>query len=413
MNGPSDTAGVRARNAGRMLAEIRRRGETSRVDLVDALGLSPATVSAVTSNLLETGLIRETTALATPGRGRPRLQLTLNAGARHVAGAKLNNNAITVAILDFAGEILADASVTLERPHIEAAAMVEKLMAAFHAVLAKTEMTEADIAAFGFGVPGFIDIASGICHWSPVLKGAPLDIRALLAGRLSCPIFVDNDANLVTLAELWFGHGRDVRDFLVVTVEHGVGMGVVIDGQIYRGARGLGAEFGHTKVQIDGALCRCGQRGCLEAYVADFALLREAGAALDDLDGTASPGAILDRLAQQAGAGHEAAASIYRRSGRMLGLGVANLCNLFDPELVVLSGTQIQNHHLLAEEMERTIVANSIVASRPATPLAVHRWGDSLWARGAGALALDGLMSTIDLANTGAEDGGKRVQRAV
>jgi len=171
-----------------------------------------------------------------------------------------------------------------------------------------------------------------------------------------------------------------------VTVEHGVGLGIVLDGRLFRGARGLGAEFGHTKVQIDGALCRCGQRGCLEAYVSDYALAREAGLAVGS---GAGPEQTLDLLAEQAKAGH-----------RMLGTGLANLLNIFDPPLIVLAGERIQNYDLLSEEVERTIAASSISVDRPVTRVAVHRWGDQLWARGAGALALDGLMSLAPLAET-------------
>jgi len=118
------------------------------------------------------------------------------------------------------------------------------------------------------------------------------------------------------------------------------------------------------------------------------------------VEGAADPQAALDRLAEQATAGHEVSASIYRRAGRMLGLGLANLLNIFDPPLVVLAGERIRNHDLLAEEIERTLEANALGIERPRARLAGHRWGDQLWARGAGALALDGLMSQAPLART-------------
>jgi predicted NBD/HSP70 family sugar kinase len=154
---------------------------------------------------------------------------------------------------------------------------------------------------------------------------------------------------------------------------------------LFRGSRGLGAEFAHTKVQIDGALCRCGQRGCLEAYVADYALAREAAVTID-IDEHAT---MLKQLASQAKQGHAISASIYRRAGRMLGLGLANLINVFDPP----SGEHIHNHDLIAAEVRRTIDANALSIDRPPVRIAVHRWGDQLWARGAGALALDGLTA--------------------
>ena len=397
MNGPrdiADSAALRASNVARALSEIRRRGEAARVDLVETLDLSPATVSAVVSELLDSDLIIEAPSTAAAGRGRPRIQLRLNPKARVVAGAKLSDDNVTVAILDFCGEIISTADAATGPDPLSASNLLEKIEVALERALDGTGINEANLAAFGLGVPGFVEVESGQCHWSPLLSGAPINLRQLLSQRLSCPIFVDNDANLATMAELWFGHGRNERDFLVVTVEHGVGLGIVLDGRLFRGARGLGAEFGHTKVQIDGALCRCGQRGCLEAYVADYALAREAGLAVGS---GAGPEKTLDLLAEKAKAGHDVSASIYRRAGRMLGLGLANLLNIFDPPLIVLAGERIQNHELLAEEIERTLAASSISVDRPVTQLAVHRWGDQLWARGAGALALDGLMSLAPL----------------
>lgn len=397
----ADTAGLRAGNIARVLREIRLRGQTTRVDLASALNLSPATVTAVVGALFDSELILEEKAPATPGRGRPRVLISLNPDAHYVAGAKLNDRSLTTAILNFKGEIIAEAAAPFSARAIDGDLLKDKVDEALDAALAAAGLSEDRIDAYGMGIPGFVETDTALCHWSPILTGAPVDVGALLRQRLTCPIFVDNDANLVTLAELWFGLGREERNFLVVTVEHGVGLGVVIDGRLYRGARGLGAEFGHTKVQIDGALCRCGQRGCLEAYVADFALRREASTALEgDVTGF-SRAEVLDRLAAEARAGKEIPASIYRRAGRMLGLGLANLVNLFDPALIVLAGERIRNYPLIAEEVERTLAENAIVVARPGAPLAVHRWGDGLWARGAGALALDGLMSMGDAAERG------------
>ncbi|MEM7060966.1 MAG: ROK family transcriptional regulator [Pseudomonadota bacterium] len=384
-----DTTALLASNSARVLTEIRRRGGAARIDLAEALELSPATVTAIVADLLQNGLVREKDTVTTSGRGRPRRLLALNPEAGYVAGAKLNTGFLTVAVLDFVGDVIADAKAPVPGPTVNPQEMLESLMKAFDAVLQKAGLTKDQILGFGMGVPGFIERDSGLCHWSPVLRGAPLNVRELLQTRIACPVSVDNDANLATLAELWFGHGRFHRDFLVVTIEHGVGLGVVIDGRLYRGTRGLGAEFGHLKVQMDGALCRCGQRGCLEAYVADFAIVREAGAAFP---GVAVPGdasQLISMLAERARAGEAVPASIFRRAGRMLGLGLANLLNLFDPSLIVLTGARMHNHGLLMEGVEKSILDNSLSTERPNVRLEVHRWGDSLWARGAGALALE------------------------
>lgn len=392
-----DTAALRAGNTARVLFEIRRRGDVARVDLANALDLSAATVSAVVAELLDQGLVRESDTVTTPGRGRPRRQLALDPTAGYVAGAKLNIGSVTVAILDFVGTVIADAEALLPGSTVSADDMLGGLMAAFEDVLRKAGLSAQDIAGFGLGVPGFVERETGLCHWSPILRDTPLNVGALLEQRIDCPVSVDNDANLATLAELWFGHGRHHRDFLVVTVEHGVGLGVVIDGSLYRGARGLGAEFGHTKVQIDGALCRCGQRGCLEAYVADFALVREAAAALPGQALPTDHERLIALLADRARGGDEVTASIFRRAGRMLGLGLANLLNLFDPGAIILTGARMSNHTLLMDGVEQTVRSNSLNTDRPEVRLETHRWGDGLWARGAGALALETMAVSSQL----------------
>jgi len=219
-----------------------------------------------------------------------------------------------------------------------------------------------------------------------------------VTGRLGLPVQVDNDANLVTLAELWFGAGRGLSDFAVVTIEHGVGMGLVLNHRIYRGAQGLGMELGHTKVQLDGALCRCGQRGCLEAYVADYALAREATTALNwtHKEGQ-SIGVLLESLHDHAKAGNPAARSIFRRAGRFLAVGLSNVVNLLDPALIILSGERMRYDYLYATETLLEMESLMIVTGRKRPPVQIHAWGDLLWAHGAAALALsavsEGLLS--------------------
>ena len=203
---------------------------------------------------------------------------------------------------------------------------------------------------------------------------------------MGVPTYLDNDANLVAMAEKTFGLGRGRSDFIVVTIEAGVGMGIILGGEIYRGTRGCGAEFGHTKVQLEGALCRCGQRGCLEAYVAEYALLREADTALGP-DTTLS--GQIARLLEAAKAGDPTAASIVSRAGRMFAMGLANIVNIFDPELIILAGEQMQFDYLYADEVIAEM-RKSIVQVDAAPPeVVIHKWGNLMWARGAAAYALE------------------------
>jgi predicted NBD/HSP70 family sugar kinase len=245
-------------------------------------------------------------------------------------------------------------------------------------------------------MPGYIDSPSGQVIWSSVLTERRVALAALASERLGLPVQIDNDANLCAMAELWFGAGRRMSDYAVVTIEHGLGLGMVLNHRLYRGAHGLGMELGHTKVQLDGALCRCGQRGCMEAYVADYALAREATTALNWTykDGQ-SMIVLLESLYDHAKAGNQAARSIFRRAGRYLAVGLANVVNLFDPQLIILAGARLRFDYLYAADTLSEMEALVIDTGRPLPKIEVHAWGEMLWAHGAAALALSAVTERV------------------
>ncbi|HCI07117.1 MAG TPA: sugar kinase, partial [Sulfitobacter sp.] len=238
------------------------------------------------------------------------------------------------------------------------------------------------------GLAGVVDAENGTVYWSPSLKERNIKLRDKLTQELGVPTFLDNDANLVAMAEKTFGLGRDHSDFIVVTIESGVGMGLVINGQIYRGTRGCGAEFGHTKVQLEGALCRCGQRGCLEAYVADYALVREA-ASIGFLDLDQPIENRVSRLLTAAKDGDPTAKTIVDRAGHMFALGLANLVNVFDPQLIILAGEQMQFDHLYAKDVIEDMRRSIVQIDKSPADVVIHKWDNLMWARGAAAYALD------------------------
>ena len=260
----------------------------------------------------------------------------------------------------------------------------------FDAALKNAGLRRTGVAAVGLGLPGFVDNLSGEALWSPLIEEGGIGLRDALQQRIEQPVHIDNDANLVALAELWFGAGRAMSDFAVVTIENGVGLGLVLNHGLYRGGRGLGTELAHSKVQLDGALCRCGQRGCLEAYVSDYALIREARTALNlGTAGVTSPQVLLEALYDHAKSGNQAARAIFHRAGRYLALGLANIVNLFDPSHIILSGERMRYDFLYAEEVLAEIQAMALQTGRPLPQVEIHAWGDLIWARGAAALALE------------------------
>ncbi|WP_413867954.1 ROK family protein [Albidovulum sp.] len=378
---------------------VRAAGYMPRVQVARELGVSPASVTTLTSELIEMGLLEEVSAQRDQGdggRGRPAVALGVRADARLVAGIKLSDREHTAVIVDFAGNLIADEAIPRQPGAMEIGDLVDVSATLVAGLCAKAQIEVSRLSAIGLGVPGFVDSAAGVVHWSPVLAGRHVPLARAASERLGRPVHIDNDANLVTLAELWFGAGRGLSDFAVVTIEHGLGMGFVMNHRIYRGGQGLGMELGHTKVQLDGALCRCGQRGCLEAYVADYALVREATTALNWTSReTQSVNILLESLFDHAKAGNAAARSIFHRAGRYLALGLANVVNLFDPELIILSGERMRYDYLYANETLAEIKALALNTGRPEPRIEIHAWGDLLWAHGAAALALSEVTEQL------------------
>ncbi len=385
-----------------LLREIAQAGPIPRIDLAERTGVSRATVTTITADLLKGGLIEE---VARPQdtdarRGRPKVNLKLTGSARLVAGLKVSDASLSYVLMDFEGNNLDSLERPLKPGRHTPDELANEIAAGLSELASRSRIPTSKISGVGVALAGLIQADTGLVYWSPSLTQRNLNFVDVLSDRLNCPVFIDNDANLVAMAEAAFGHGRQHSDFIVVTIESGVGMGIVIGGQLYRGTRGSGGEFGHTKVQLEGALCRCEQRGCLEAYVADYALQREAlsvGLVTPDLTTQEAVARVLIAAKE----GDALANSVVDRAGRMFALGLANLVNIFDPELIILAGEQMQFDHLYAETVMEQMRKSIVEIDKPAPEVVIHKWGNAMWARGAAAFALDYIR---DLAVDDLED---------
>ena len=379
-----------------MLREISQHGPLPRIDLAERTGISRATVTSVTADLLQGGLIEEVPhefQRNGPTRGRPRIDLRIAGSAHLIAGIKVSDTSISFVLMDFNGAYTANHERNMPFACQTPDALATEIAIGLKALASNLGRKLDDISGVGVGISGVVDANDSLVYWSPSLNQRNVPFGEILSTCLGTPTYVDNDANLVAMAELVFGIGKDYSDFIVITIESGVGMGIVLDGQIYRGTRGCGAEFGHIKVQLEGALCRCGQRGCLEAYVADYALVREANS-INNLKLYSSTSQSVTAILEAARAGNTTANSVIERAGRVFAMGLANLVNIFDPELIILAGEQIQFDHLYADavidEMQKSIVK----VDKPAPDVVVHKWDNLMWARGAAAYALNFVQDT-------------------
>jgi len=374
-----------------LLQQIRLAGRIPRIELADQTGISRATVTTITAEFLQNGLIEEVARAendADARRGRPRVDLRIRGGAHLVVGVKISSRTMSLVLLDFEGTRLGSLETGLANPVFSPDKLANAIHEAIGNLTRSAGYEPGDVSGVGVGIAGVVQATTGFVHWSPSLSARNVEFGATLTATLGTPAFIDNDANLVAMAEKTIGLGKSHTDFIVVTIENGVGMGLVIGGELYRGTRGCGAEFGHTKVHLDGALCRCGQRGCLEAYVGDYALLREA-ITMPGADPHADASTSIAALLTASRTGDAMARSIVERAGRMFAMGLANLVNIFDPQLIILAGEQLQFDHLYAEAVITEMRKSIVQIDKPPPEVVVHKWGDQMWAHGAAAYALD------------------------
>jgi predicted NBD/HSP70 family sugar kinase len=381
----------------RIFEFVRASGHAARTDVCRALDISPGSATTLTADMIETGYLREVAgASREAGRGRPPVALEVVPEASYVIGIKLSDEYNTAVLADFAGNVVADCALPTHPTRRELPELLNEIGALMDDLLRKSGKSQDNVQAVGIGVSGIADHKTGVVLWSPLLQLRDVALGPAFTERFGLPVYLDNDANMLTLAELWFGTGRQMENFVVITIEHGVGMGLVVDNRLYRGAQGIGMELGHTKVQLDGALCRCGQRGCLEAYLADYALAREAATALGrSIDTEQSPQEMLGHLFEQAKAGNQAAKTIFNRAGRYLSVGLSNVIQLFDPPLIILSGERMQYDYLYGQEVIAEMQALTLSEGRKPCQVETHAWGDLIWARGASALALSSVTDKI------------------
>lgn len=319
-----------------ILRTIKDRGSASRTDLQQVTGLSWGTITNTTRELLNRNLIREEGALSTRS-GRKPVQLAINPTSHALVGVEIAPECLQCLVLNLAGEILWSAEQpgaagqppesVLER----AAAMVADALR-FPAVAARICM------GIGLALPGALDVRRGLLKSAPRLPGwHDVPVRDFLHQRLHTVIRIEHDPNCLALAERWFGDAGNAENVLCIHLGEGVGMGILLNGEIFRGSQQMAGEFGHITLDPDGPPCACGDCGCVESYCSASALLAYArgipdAPAIDSLD------ALLHLAIQN----HPVAIATFERFGAYLGIGIANLIDLFNPDLIVLAG-QIAN----------------------------------------------------------------------
>ncbi|MGL4960849.1 MAG: ROK family protein [Inquilinus sp.] len=384
---------MRAINRFHVLDVVRRYGPISRVEIVQRTELAPATISAITGGLIEENLIlaRAVEGVGTAARGRPRVMLELNREAAYVCGVKLAPHQISIAVTDYKADVVKTLSLPIRVARQAPEVVADILEDGIRRCVGDADLGLDRLGGIGIGLPGFIDGRNGLCVWTPILGAPDVPLAQMVRDRLGVPTTVENDVHLVTLAEHWFGHGRDSDSFAVVAVEDSVGLGLFLNGDVHRGAAGMGTEFGHTKYTLDDGLpCRCGQRGCIDAYVSDHGIVTRARALLGAEAGPITPDdpRAIGRLRDLARAGRAEIRALFAEAGAILGFAVGNLITLHSPPKVIVAGSAIQARDLMEPALLAAIDRVVPVPIRRGTEIILHEWSDDAWARGAASLVL-------------------------
>lgn len=386
---------IRRNNLELVLRHLSAVGPDSRAGIAARAGLTRATVSRLVAELIELGVVCEAGRDGNGRAGRPGTRLEL--GGRVVAiGMEVNVDYLSALVIDLAGH-----EILRERHAFDAAvgpdgcidALADLYRRTRRRLVARRDRPAPLVAGLTVAVPGLVDVGTGVVaeapnlHWRSVALAEPLR-RALRLG--ATPVHVGNDANLAAVAEYRTGEWAGTPNLLYVTGEVGIGGGIVVGGQPLLGTRGYGGEVGHMNVMPDGPLCGCGRRGCWEACIGMAALLQSAG---QRPAGDTPPEQKIEPILARARAADARTLHLLDDLGRWIGLGAANLVNLFDPQVIILGGYFVDLSEWILGPAEDALRAGTLAGAGDQPQIVPSTLGFTAAALGGALHAIDRVMS--------------------
>ncbi len=304
----------------------------SRQELSEATGLSPASVSNVVRELIHEGIVIEAGSVDSDG-GRPRVLLQINPDYGYVIGVDVGEIRVRVELFDLTMTERATVDYPLDPRRHDVGVIVDAIVTGLDAVLAGSGVSPSAVLGVGVGVPGIVENGPGGLVHGQSYGWDSVPLERLLRSGTSLPLHVDNGAKTMGQAELWFGAGRGAQHAVVCLIGSGVGASVIVHGSTQRGSVSSAGEWGHTTVMVGGRTCRCGARGCLEAYAGAEAILDRYGGALPGADQESALAALIDLAATST-----RAAQVLDETALYLGISIGNLINMFNPERIIIGG---------------------------------------------------------------------------
>lgn len=346
-----------------VLNTIYKEKPISRADIAKLTGLNKSTVSALVDELLVEGLILEIGIGESQG-GRKPINLSINKEIGCVIGIDLGVNYISSILTNFAGQILWEKRITIKNIIDSPQQKIHDLLELIQETITHAPLTGRGIIGMGIGVPGLVNYDHGCVMSAPNLLWENIKLKEIVEEEFHIPTLIDNEANAGAIGEKWFGLGKKASEIVYVSAGTGIGAGIIINNELYRGAGGLAGEIGHMTVDVHGIKCNCGNIGCWEEYASEKALIRyfkeyaseypqsillakDSGTYLDNLN--------IFQIIDAASKGDSLAIAGFKNIGYYLGVGVANLINAFNPKCVVIGNVLPLAGDILMDELRQEV----------------------------------------------------------
>lgn len=396
---------VRRQNRAVVIAALRRHVTLSRTELSATTKLSPSTVSAITSDLIDEGTLIERREPEINGtrRGRPQIAISLNGLRAYVLSCELTHNQLSVGVSNYTGQTISEMEDRFATSHCPPDELLTRFTRLMQAALDNASVTSP--SAIVVAVQGRTDAEGRDLLWSPVVKGRNIHLADFLESQFGCPVTIANDCSMIAIALRTLEPDRYGRDVLAVLLSHGIGMGLYLNGRLFSGRRSSAAEFGHMLYKHDGALCRCGARGCIEAYAGEYAIWRNAHQLPEDMLPPMEIGALdMYALAHKARLSDGPERRAFKQAADAIGTGLAGIFALIDPVPVAFVGAGTVSFDIAEPHIRACIAGSNSGAFADELEFDIYASELPLIRKGATVTALASVDDMISIANDDASE---------
>ncbi|CCQ98125.1 Xylose repressor [[Clostridium] ultunense Esp] len=373
---------VKKINKSIVLDLIRSKSPLSRAQISEVSGLNKGTVSSLVNELMEEKLVYEI-GLGKSSGGRRPIMLLFNQSAGFAVGVDLGVNYILTVLTDLNGTVVQEEFIPYSNLSFQEILIL--LKSSITKIIEHAPNSPYGIIGIGVGVPGIVD-EKGIILFAPNLNWKETDLKSILYEEFHVPVTIDNEANTGALGEKRYGAGQDISNLIYVSIGIGIGVGIILNNELFRGTSGYSGEIGHSVIEMNGRKCSCGNRGCWEMYASEQALLEEAKRLnLSKLD--------LETVVQAADQGSPEAITLFSEIGEYIGVGIANIMNTFNPDLILIGNRMTMAEKWISNPMRRVVESRALPYHRKDAQIRFSSLSIYSAVRGAASLAINEFFS--------------------